>query len=231
MPDLYRDPLAVDWRPAARDSSYLDPVTPSVPSGLLLGTDAERGPVVIRLFRDQPTDVVLIGGGWAARLVVMRAFGIGARVLVRSSYQGWEGFGQTAAGQDERLRVGRGEPVVPKGAATPHQPMLLVDDLGEGSVESRGPLGPWQTRLTVLRRLTAFGFPLLAEANVVILQRLTTEETSAATAVLGLAGETARLVQMMYDDMLALIGGGVNRYLWTAPTESEVAILGRPSRG
>jgi hypothetical protein len=196
----------------------------------LLGNDAEQGPVVIRLFREQPTEVVLVGGGWAARLLVLRAFGLGARALVRTAFQGWEGFGQTAAGQDERLRVGRGEPVVPKGSATPHQPMLLVDDLGEGQPPSRPALGPWQSRLTVLRQLTAFGLPLLAEANVVVLQRLSQEETTAAAAVLGLAGDTARLLQMMYDDMLALIGGGVNRYLWTAPTESEAAILGAPAR-
>jgi len=203
---------------------------PGMSSGLLLGRDGNKAPVLVRMFRDEPTRLSLIGGLWAARVTVFRALALGARVVVFTAQPSeWQGYGRWATGRDDRVAVMRGERPVTVGA-TATSPALLLYDVGPSGAQQPPALGPWQTQLTVLRQLTAYGFPSVQASNMVFLQRLASGEAYAAASVLRLSSETVNLLQVMRDDMMAVLGGQADRYLWLNPTEVENQQFGAARR-
>jgi len=199
-------------------------------TGLVLGTDREEQPVIVRFFRPEPTLVTLVGGAWAARLLAFRALALGARLAVLTVEPAfWEGLGEQATGRGDRMAVTSGErQLAVTGAA--HEPILIVYDLGTAGPTAPAPPGPWQTRLTVLRRLEQSGVPAVQEGNLVMLQRLDGTEAELARAALRLSARSARLAQVLEDNMLAMLGGGVDRYVWLAQSEVERRLIGAPRR-
>jgi hypothetical protein len=113
---------------------------------------------------------------------------------------------------------------------TSRQPALVIHDFGMNEPSLAPPPGPWQTQLTVLRRLAEPGVPALQRSDLLILQRLHPTEAAIAEAALRLTGQSAQLLQMMENEMLALIGGGANRYLWLHPTAVERQFFGEAWR-
>ncbi|MEV0843933.1 hypothetical protein AB0I55_30860 [Actinocatenispora sera] len=203
---------------------------PGTSSGLLLGRDGNKAPVLVRMFRDEPTRLSLIGGLWGARVTVFRALAMGARVVVFTNQPSeWQGFGRWATGRDDRVAVMSGERAVTVGA-TATSPALMLYDVGPHGAQQPPALGPWQTQLTVLRQLTAYGFPSVQASNMIFLQRLASGEASAAASVLQLTSETVNLLQVMRDDMMAVLGGQADRYLWLNPTDVESRQFGAAHR-
>ncbi|MBO0871537.1 MAG: hypothetical protein J2P15_23545, partial [Micromonosporaceae bacterium] len=201
-----------------------------LPSGLLLGVDRDQRPVPVRFFRAEPTRITLIGGEWAGQILAFRAMALGARVVVVTVSPGpWHGFGERAAGRGERLVVVPPQQPV-RLAATAARPALVIYDLGTSAPPAPVPLGPWQTQLTVLRELTADGTSAVQEGNLVMLQRLYPVEAQVAASVLRLTPQTASLLQMLEPDMVALLGGGADRYVWLSPTRVERTHAGAPRR-
>jgi hypothetical protein len=198
--------------------------------GLVLGWGQDKQPVMVRLFRDEPTRVTLVGGTWISRVVAFRALALGARLAVFTSRPDiWRGFGSWATGTDDRVVVlpADRQPTV---TATSLRPVLFLYD-GELLAPTQRPdLGPWQTQLTVLRRLTAYGFPAIQESNLVALQRLDREEALAAASVLRLSDRTSSWLQLMVDEMLAILVGGSDEYLWVEPTDVERERFGPVTR-
>ncbi|TQL78360.1 hypothetical protein FB566_3943 [Stackebrandtia endophytica] len=205
--------------------------TPAPPSGLVLGRDAEQKPVVAPMFRPEPVKSVVVGGAFAARVIVFRALAVGARVAVCTTRpQLWEGLGRGATGRDDRLAVLHGDRPVTVDA-NPHSPALYVYDVGEHGTATTPILGPWRTQLTILPKLTLYGSQALEEAQVTILQRITSEEVPAASASLRVSGETIGLFQMLYDDMFAMLRiGAKERYVWANATSIERQMFGEPVR-
>jgi ESX secretion system protein EccE len=204
---------------------------PALSAGLVLGRDQQRSVVVVRLLRPQPTRVTLVGGWWAGRLVAARALALGARVVVSTVNPGqWQGFGEAMTGREDRVTVIGGEgPVPPAGSAT--EPVLQIVDIGPSGPQTRPELAAWQSQLTLLTELTDAGIPAVENADLVIVQRLTEPEARAAIRAMRLAPEAAGHLQMLADDMLAIVGGGADRYLWVSQTPTEHAQLGPPRRG
>lgn len=212
-------------------SGALSRLTVSSPgTGLILGMDVDRRTVPVRLFRTEPTRVTMVGGVWAAQLMVFRALALGARVAVMTADPGtWQGFGERATGQSGRVAVIHGEQPMAFSAA-PQQPVLVVHDLGLVGPGTAPELGPWQTQLTVLRRLDEPGVPSMQECHLVILQRLSLVEAALAASALRLSGQSTQLLQRMGDDMVALLGGGADRYVWLTQTGTEQQQIGAPRR-
>lgn len=214
---LVNDSALAEIRPAAART------------GLVLGIDQQRQPVTVRLFRPEPTRVVLVGGLWATHLLVLRALSVGARVAVFTARPDvWRGFSHWATGDERQVAVLPPTQylTVPAGRRAP---ALLVYD--EGPTGASQPLPPtgWQTRLTVLPELTSYGFSAVQEADLVAVQRLTRAETDAAGSVIGLPAETTGLLPTLRDDMLALLGADGSQYVWLCPTTVEQQRLG-PAR-
>lgn len=199
-------------------------------SGLVLGIDQQRQPVTVRLFRPEPTRVVLVGGLWATHLLILRALSVGARVAVFTSRpEVWQGFSQWATGDSRQVAVLPPTQylTVPAGRRAPA--LLVYDEGPTGATQPLTPTG-WQTRLTVLPELTSYGFATVQEADLVAVQRLTRSETDAAGSVIGLPAETTGLLPTLRDDMLALLGGDGAQYVWLCPTTVEQQRLGAARR-
>ncbi|OLB75117.1 MAG: hypothetical protein AUI14_21700, partial [Actinobacteria bacterium 13_2_20CM_2_71_6] len=203
---------------------------PSGGTGLILGADRERRPVPVRFFRPEPTRVTLVGGAWAGQLVAFRALALGVRVVVLTVEPAfWHGVGERATGRGDRMGVVAGEQQLAV-TGTAQQPILIIYDLGLAGPTSPTPLGTWQTQLTVLRRLDHAGVPPVQECHLVMLQRLGGTEAALAGAALRLSEQSVRLLQVMEDDMLALLGGGADRYVWVNQTDVERRYTGAPRR-
>ncbi|MFC4064076.1 hypothetical protein [Actinoplanes subglobosus] len=222
--------LRIGWHTVPRSGLRRVTVTPSSSAGLLLGRDQRQAPVPLRLFAPEPVRVTLVGGVWAAQLLIFRAFSVGVRVVVVTTEpRAWAGFGERSTGQPNRLTVMSGEPAGPYGG-TAQTPLLTVYDLGVSGPMTSPPLGPWHTQLTVLRQLDRPGVPVVQEAGLVVLQRLGGDEATLAAAALRLRPQSGQLLQTMNDDMVALIGDGDDRYLFLHQTGIEQQYVGLPRR-
>jgi hypothetical protein len=194
-------------------------------AGLIVGVDYQRRPVPIRLFRPAPTRVTLVGGLWAQRILVFRALALGARVVVMTADpRPWQGLGEWATGMNDRLVLWN-DPRPPAAPASPRQPLLVVAGSG-----TPAQLGAWQTQIAVVAQLAPEHAHALQDVDLVMLQQLSPPEAAVAAAALNLPESGAGPLQEMTPDMLALMGGGANRYVWLAPTSVERQFHGPPAR-
>ncbi|HEU4423910.1 MAG TPA: hypothetical protein VFR67_15370 [Pilimelia sp.] len=222
-------PLRIGSHTASRSALALLRI--SAPgTGLILGADRAQRPVSVRFFRPGPYRAALVGGVWAGQLIAFRALAIGARVaVVTAEPHAWQGFGERSTGRGDRVAILAAEQPLELPAA-PHEPALIVYDLGMAGARSPQPLGPWQTQLTLLRRLDQSGVPSVQDCDLVLLQRLAATEVALIGATLQLPAQSARFLQVMPDDMVALVGGGAERYVWLTQTDVERQFAGAPRR-
>ena len=215
--------------PTARALELMTSASP--PAGLVIGRDAEQIPVVAPFFRPEETRINLIGGVYLARLLVFRALALGTRVAVCTNRpQEWNGLGESATNRNDRLAVLQGDqPVTVE--ASQHSPALYVYDVGERGSQTKPVLGPWRTQLTVLPRLTNYADSLTSDAHMTVLQRLTAEEAQIARSSIRVNQEVLQWLQMLHDDMIAMLRKGQKeKYLWCAPTSIEAQMFGAPMR-
>ncbi|GIF11758.1 hypothetical protein [Actinoplanes teichomyceticus] len=223
-------PLHIGWHTVARRALRRVTVAPPAGAGLVLGRDREHVPVPLRLFAPEPVRIALVGGVWAAQLLIFRAFALGTRVVVVTTEpRAWAGFGEHATGQYNRLTVHRGDPGAAP-AGSPQTPALTVYDLGMTGPATTPPPGPWAAQLTILRRLDRPGVAALCDAQLAVLQRLGGDEAALATSALRLPPHSGQLLQSMADDVLAVIGAGADRYVSLAQTATERHSIGLPRR-
>jgi ESX secretion system protein EccE len=203
-------------------------VAPIRSAGLLLGEDRRRRPVLLRLLGPRTVRVTAVGGVWFGQLLVFRALAVGARVVVRTtSPQQWQDLGRVATGRPDRLDVTAGDQP-PAAVGGPAQPVFVLDDFGQ--IGATVTATPWLAHVTLLRQLTARGVNPLKDADVVLLQRLAGAEAEIAAAVLRLEQRNAMRVQALFDDMVAVVGGGIDRHASLTPTPIERELLGPPGR-
>ncbi|SIR64571.1 hypothetical protein [Micromonospora avicenniae] len=199
-------------------------------AGLVLGADRRRVPVTLRMFHPEPSRITLVGGVWAAQLVAFRVLALGARVTVVTTEPAvWNALGPAALGRaDDRveIRTAPGE-VRPANA---QRPMLLIHDVPPAALGNALPEQPWQTRLTIVRRLEPAAARALKESGLCLLQRLTAAESALAQHALRLPRDSARFLQVMADDMITLVGAAGDRHLWLHQTDVEHQVLGPPRR-
>lgn len=199
-------------------------------AGIAIGRQHSGDLAPIRLFRPEPTRVAIVGNTWLPRLVVFRCLGAGARVEITTAAPvRWADMGEVAGAADRFVvggAIGRASDV----AAGNLQPVLLVNDVGLGVGTDGVEFGPWQTLLTVVPALTPTTAPLLAEANVVVLQRLGREEAEVCASTLHLSPDVETRLQRLHDDMVVVVISGLARFLWFATTATEEQLLGPPRR-
>jgi hypothetical protein len=191
-------------------------------TGLLLGRDPDRVPVVVPLLRPEPTRVLLIGGAWLARLVAFRCLALGARVLVRTTEpQRWNGLDANRV-----TVVPRPEPV------TGHlgEPVLHVADLGGRDGGDLAPDAAWQTLLTVADQLTGPAAAALATADAVLVQRMWAQQAAYVASVLRVAPASVPAIEALPDDSAVLLRAGTYRQLWLGPTALERRLVGPAQR-
>jgi type VII secretion protein EccE len=218
---------AASWRAAPKEG-LRRLFAAAGPAGVVIGRDHPGAIAPARLLRSQPTRVALVGGYWAARLVVLRSLAVGAMVeVITADPTRWAGLAD-GAGAGSRFRITRtGElapPLVPLGSA---RPVVQVNDAGR-SME-RPDLGGWHTSMTVVTTLTSNTAAAVADANIVLLQRLTPQEADACVAALRLPPDASTRLQQIHDDMVVAVVAGDMHFLWFATTSVENDLLG-PAR-
>lgn len=196
-------------------------------AGLILGLDRDQRPVSVRAFRPEPTRAALVGGTWAAQLVVFRALAVGAATVVMTAQPGaWHGFGERATGQADRVVVVPGERQLAM-FGTDLQPAMIVYDLG-ASPAVMPSLGPWQTQLTVLRKLDESSAAFVRDCHWLIVRRLDAGEAALAASALLLPDGTGRALRSMPDREMALIGDSTERFVSIDPTALEQQHIATP---
>ena len=200
--------------------------------GLLLGRTQAGEPLALRLFRPRPTRVVLIGGAWPAKLVVFRALCFGARAVVHTDHPaGWLSLGQRATGRTDRVAVlAPGSPV--SMTASADSPILRFADSDQMPEQE---LPAWTTRMLVLPAGSPDLVTRLRDADILLLERLSPGGAAALAPVLGLSPRTRDTLQVLHDDMLAVLTrvtghGSAVQYAWLRPSRTELETLGDPRR-
>ncbi|GAA3734511.1 hypothetical protein GCM10022225_16120 [Plantactinospora mayteni] len=205
--------------------------------GVMLGRDGANQPVPLRLFRPEPLTVAFVGDWWTAQVLLFRCLGHGARVAVEAvdavnpaavgtiaTMAHWLALDRAAGGAGDRVwrsaYPGGDEP------AALARPLLRLRDVGVHGPERRPPTRAWETQLTVLPRLTPAGVPVLAGADVVLVQRLTQPEAALVGSALDLPREGWSTLCTMRNEMVAAFGGGSTRYVWLTPTRFERQLFG-----
>ncbi|WP_239132662.1 type VII secretion protein EccE [Paractinoplanes durhamensis] len=198
-------------------------------SGLMLGRNRHGNPVVIRLFRPEPTRALLIGGVPCAQLVVLRAMALGARVVVQTARpQAWEPFVRGAAVPGESIAVvppGRPIEIAPGSAL---HPLLTVVDVGPVGADTRPGEG-WQATLVVRDEFGVADVDVASRADLLILQPLRDEESTLLAGALGL-GEVGQWLTRIRPDMVGVVNRRAVRWAALAQTAIEGQLIGSPTR-
>ncbi|HEU4424841.1 MAG TPA: type VII secretion protein EccE [Pilimelia sp.] len=198
-------------------------------AGLMAGTNRHGAPVLIRLFRREPTRALLVGGVRGAQLVVVRAMALGARIVVQTARpQAWEPFVRGVSAPGESITMtSPGRPVDgPPG--TPLHPLLVVVDVGPVGADGL-PAGGWQATLIVRDDVAAVDTDALTRADLVMLQPLRPHEAAVVGPTLGL-GDAAEWLTRIRQDMIGVVNRRAVRWALLSPTPIELQLIGPPGR-
>jgi hypothetical protein len=203
---------------------------PVCDDGVIVGVDPSRQPAVLSLFRRRPVEVALVGGTYLTQLLIVRAAGVGARVVIETARPStWANVAQNTGGGQQCVVVA---PVGRIGQLGPsmQSPVLVVRDAGARPPRSRVPKSPWQSTLTLLPYLDPRAVGLLATADLAALQRVSPQEAHLAARTLRLPLEDAQALPSLADELTLWCAKTDRRYVFTAPTNMEVNMLGNPRR-
>jgi len=205
------------------------------PAGVVLGRDGGGVAVLARLFGPAPLSVTFIGGWWAGQVLVHRLLAHGAMVFVDAIDTDTPGRHGMLAGLNQWLALGQlagGRQVQTAGQgmvwASASQPVLTLHDHGNtvpAAAQSEPP-GSWQTRLTVLTRVTPDHHELIAASDVVLTQRLDPREAAVVGAALVLPTEFTTNAGALQNEMVAACRARSVRYVWLTPTTVERRVFG-----
>lgn len=206
--------------------------------GLVVGRDRRNAPVVLRVFRPEPTRIVVVGGIRCAQLLTSRAMGVGARVFVETARPDhWTDFAQSFAITGADFAVGPAG-TRPPGPGTPERPRLLVVDAGHTIAPDLTVAGGHQAVLVLREELTGWDVDLLNAADVVVMQRLTETEAGIASRALPLQ-QFQDWLPRIAPEMVAIAGslgllwamlapGPIERRLLTSVARNAPAPPGAP---
>ncbi|MDF2978402.1 MAG: hypothetical protein K0S40_3130 [Actinomycetospora sp.] len=182
--------------------AVLDALGPPVrPAGVVLGADPDGEPVAVTLVRPAPTRVVVLGGLYLARQVVLRAAGVGIRSVVVT--------GRPPAWESVRLAA---QPADAEAAAEPDDPEA-------------------QTTLVVLPSLVPAVSDLADDADLVLLQRMPPHEAELAGRLWRLTPSMTETLRTLPDRGLVVLGRNLWRRVDLVTGPRETAILGPVRRG
>jgi hypothetical protein len=213
------------------DADVLAQLTlPAGDDGLILGIDQDNQPAVLGLCRPTRLDMVLVGGTWMAQVIALRAAAIGARVAVETARpQLWAPMAQAAGGGQQCVTVHQVGRIAPQGPS-PASPVLVIRDLGIRPPRSRLTTAPWQSVLTLLPYLGPTAPRLLANADVVGVQRISPQESQVVGKSMRLPQGDAASLSSLADNVALWCTQKHRQYVMTQPTDAETGLLGAPRR-
>lgn len=194
------------WEDPARVEEY----------GLPLGMNRHGVPVLVALFRPEPTRAILLGQLPMARLLALRALRAGARVIIQTGRPGEWAHGPAG------VEVAAPQQAVPA-TGRPWRPVLRV--LDESAADTHP--GRWCADIVVCGRAAPSSAKLLSRADVVIAQRLPEAEATVVSATLGL-GRSGTWLSRTSPELVGAISRRTVRWALLSPTPRERQLLGPP---
>jgi ESX secretion system protein EccE len=196
-------------------------------NGLMVGTNRHGAAVTLRLFRPEPTRLVLIGGVRAAQLLALRAMALGARVVVQTSRPySWEPFVRGVSTPDGTIALVPAGRQVALPPGTPMHPLLLVVDVGPVGTDTGAG---WQATMVVRDELAPVDVDALSRADLVVLQPLRPDEAALAAGTLGLSDAQDWLTRIRAD-MVGVVNRRSVRWALLSATPIEQQLVGTPTR-
>lgn len=195
---------------------------------VLVGYGAGGEPVLARLHRIAPTRVALLGGVYAASLLVLRAVAAGGRAtVVTTRPAAWQALVRPTIGPAAPPPIAVVPPQsMPTGPATPAHATLLVLDAGAPAP----PAEPWLTVVQLATGATAATARALDAADLVLAHQADRAEARLVCAGRQLPAEQAYWLSESPADGIATVTDGDLRYLRLAPSDAEAGQLGAPGR-
>ncbi len=217
--------------------NLLDAISPSADrGGMVLGCGLHNEPLSVSVLRPQPTRLVLVGGLYLAHQVALRAMATGAWVVVATGRPAaWQLLTRAAGeGPDGRpaplVQIRQLAPLeLPR--ASEDAPLLVVHDGGAVPQELFPPRSPWQTTLYVLPYLHPQAQSTAINADLVLLQRLPTEQSQLAAGIWQLPPPMVAQLSGLADDGVVALGPNLWLPLRLVTTPAERKILGPVRRG
>ena len=194
--------------------------------GLVFGTTASRGEVLIELIRPAPTRVALVcEDPWLARLLTIRAAGMGANVVVASDRAtAWEYFVNAIGGQRPIAAV-RTDHASALPAPSVGAPLVVVEDTRDVPPDTYAPRMAWQSTIHVRAGVNERSRTLLDSSHVVLVCRLGTDAATAVSAALGLGEHGADTVCGLGDHDVLVIADRRAHRVSVLPTPTERRML------
>ncbi|HEU4348439.1 MAG TPA: type VII secretion protein EccE [Actinoplanes sp.] len=197
--------------------------------GLMAGRNRNGDPVVTRLFRPEPTRVLLIGGVGGAQVFTLRAMALGARVVVQTTRpQAWEPFVRGAAAPGGSVAMVPPGRAVEIAAGSALHPLMVVVDVGPVGADPHPGRG-WQATIVVRDEFGPADVDVASRADLLVLQPLRADEADLVGAAIGL-GETAQWLTRIRPDMVGLVNRQAVRWAALAQTPLETQLIGPPGR-
>lgn len=194
-------------------------------AGVVVGVDRHGSPLALRLFRSEPTAVVLVGTVQLAQMLAFRALAVGASVAVQTGRPAqWGAFARPISATDDVIELlPPGAPVDRLGTA--QHPRLVVSDTGPSVSDADDGPTPWSTTVLVRDELTAWDVEPLVRADIAILQPLGVAEAALAASTLNIQ-DVERSLSRIRHDLITVVSHG--RVLWAqvVPTPTETQVVG-----
>jgi hypothetical protein len=197
--------------------------------GLMLGRDRHQAPVVVRMFRAEPTRFAFVGGLPATQMLVLRLIALGAQVMLQTARPAdWGRFVQaTGMGPGQFAFVAPGDGLPPAGRTG--RPEVVVVDVGQVNWQQVDRGGNGRAVLIVRHEVTPADRDLLVGADVVVMQPLTEAEAAVAAVAVG-AAQSESWMSRISASMVTVVNMGVVRWATLNPTDLELRALGDPRR-
>ncbi|WP_239381841.1 hypothetical protein [Frankia sp. CIT1] len=187
---------------------------PAMACGFVLGVERQQVPVVVRMFRRQPTTIGMFGSDGLARAVVEQALASGATVRINTHRaECWAGLRQprVSDGQPARLAFAGPRPAILRPG-----PLLLLDEMSphSGNQPSLSSTAGWQARIVRLSTVTSESVRLLASFDFLLLSgKLPADAVEAVRIAARLPESACRWLPLLPDNVIALVVPGEVRFV------------------
>jgi hypothetical protein len=194
--------------------------------GLLLGSTASRGEILIDLIRPVPTRVTLLcEESWLARLLCIRLAATGTVAVVATDRAtAWEYFVNVIGGQ-RAIAILRTDHAGALPAPSIGAPLVVIEDTRDVPPETYAPRMAWQTTIHVRAGVNERSRTLLESSHVVMVCRLGADAAATVSGALGLGPNGPSTVATLGDyDALVIADRRAHRVA-VAPTPTERRML------
>jgi hypothetical protein len=148
-------------------------------SGLILGTNPNGQPVMISLFRPEPTVVAVVGGVGLAQLVGFRALALGAALVVRTVRpSAWSALAGAAADTRGAVEIAWPDRQPAWYGSSLRPQLLLVDSYSTSAVGAMPAVHGWSTLIAVREQVGSLDANLLGRTDLILAQTLSVQESA-----------------------------------------------------